>query len=143
MMTAKQNEKIIRLRSCGTAYSFIAEHLNFSINMAKSFCRWYKDIPQKHPLYRANAAEDICTRMETNGVNIAAASAAPPTVSKAVAAMSTENFKNEKLCQTTMHLAGKMFEDGIISEEGHRQTDTIFLEEYRPVFSILFSESAC
>ena len=39
------------------------------------------------------------------------------TASKVVMAMSKEEFRNEKLYQTTMHLARKMLEEGIISED--------------------------
>ena len=63
-----------------------------------------------------------------------------PTVSKVVAAMSREEFRNEKLYQTTMHLARKILSEGIISEEEYRQIDTIFLEKYKPVFGTLFSD---
>lgn len=62
------------------------------------------------------------------------------TASKVVTAMSKEEFRNEKLYQTTMHLARKMLEEGIISEEEYRQIDTIFLEKYKPVFGTLFSD---
>ena len=62
------------------------------------------------------------------------------TVSKVVTAMSKEDFRNEKLYQTTMHLARKMLEEGIISEGEYRQIDTIFLEKYKPVFGTLFSD---
>ncbi len=62
------------------------------------------------------------------------------TASKVVTAMSKEEFRNEKLYQTTMHIAGKMLEEGIISEEEYRQIDTIFLEKYKPVFGTLFSD---
>ena len=54
--------------------------------------------------------------------------------------MSKEEFRNEKLYQTTMHLARKMLEEGFISEEEYRQIDTIFLEKYKPVFGTLFSD---
>ena len=54
--------------------------------------------------------------------------------------MSKEEFRNEKLYQTTMHLARKMLEEGIIFEEEYRQIDTIFLEKYKPVFGTLFSD---
>ena len=67
-------------------------------------------------------------------------SATSPTVSKVVTAMNKEDFRNEKLYQTTMHLARKMLEEGIISEEEYRQIDTIFLEKYKPVFGTLFSD---
>lgn len=62
------------------------------------------------------------------------------TVSKVVTMMSKEEFRNEKLYQTTMHLARKMLEEGIISEEEYRQIDTIFLEKYKHVFGTLFSD---
>ena len=62
------------------------------------------------------------------------------TASKVVTAMSKEEFRSEKLYQTTMHLARKMLEEGIISEEEYRQIDTIFLEKYKPVFGTLFSD---
>ncbi len=54
--------------------------------------------------------------------------------------MPKEEFRNEKLYQTTMRLARRMLEDGIISEEEYRQIDTIFLEKYRPFFGGLFSD---
>ena len=54
--------------------------------------------------------------------------------------MSKEDFRNEKLYQTTMHFARKMLEEGIISKEEYRQIDTIFLEKYKPVFGTLFSD---
>ena len=54
--------------------------------------------------------------------------------------MNKEDFRNEKLYQTTMHLARKMLEEGIISEEEYRQIDTIVLEKYKPVFGTLFSD---
>ena len=41
--------------------------------------------------------------------------------------MSKEELRNEKLYQTTMHLARKMLIEGIISEVEYRQIDTIFL----------------
>lgn len=91
----------------------------------------------------ANAAAGIFGHMEINAVNIAATSVISLTGSKAVAAMSKEEFRNEKLYQTTMHLARRMLVEGIISENEYRQIDTIFLEKYRPIFGTLFSESAC
>ena len=54
--------------------------------------------------------------------------------------MSKEEFRNEKLYQTTMHLVRKMVGEDIISEEEYRQIDTIFLEKYKPVFGTLFSD---
>lgn len=63
-----------------------------------------------------------------------------PPVSKLVMAMTNEEFRNEKLYQTTMHIARKMLADGAISEDEYRQIDTIFLEKYRPVLGALFSD---
>ena len=54
--------------------------------------------------------------------------------------MTKEEFKNEKLYQTTMHLVRQMLSESIISEDEYRQIDTIFLEKYRPVFGTLFSD---
>ena len=51
--------------------------------------------------------------------------------------MSKEEFRNEKLYQTTMHLARKMLSDGLISEDEYRQIDTIFTRKYQPVFGTL------
>lgn len=88
----------------------------------------------------ANAAAGIFGHMEINAVNIAATSATSLTGSKAVMAMSKEEFRNEKLYQTTMHLARRMLVEGVISENEYRQIDTIFLEKYKPVFGTLFSD---
>lgn len=52
--------------------------------------------------------------------------------------MSKEEFRNEKLYQTTMHLARKMLEEGVVLEKEYRRIDTIFLEKYKPVFGTLF-----
>ena len=55
-------------------------------------------------------------------------------------AMTKQDFKNEKLYQTTMSVAKKMLSEGLISEDDYRQIDTIFIEKYRPVFGTLFSK---
>ncbi len=56
-----------------------------------------------------------------------------------VARMTEEQFRAEKLYQTTMNIARRMLSQGLISEEEYCQIDTIFLEKYRPVFGTLFS----
>lgn len=88
----------------------------------------------------AHAAVRSFISTETGAENIVATNATSPPVSKVVMAMSKEEFRNEKLYQTTMHLARKMLDEGIISEEEYRQIDTIFLEKYKPVFGTLFSD---
>lgn len=90
--------------------------------------------------FRCRTAVRSSTFTGTAAGSIAATSATLLTGSKAVVAMSKEEFRNEKLYQTTMHLARKMLEEGIISEEEYRQIDTIFLEKYKPVFGTLFSD---
>lgn len=79
--------------------------------------------------------------MEAKTANIADASVISGTGLET--AMSKEEFRNEKLYQTTMHLARKMLSGGLISEDEYRQIDTIFLEKYRPTLGTLFSEFAC
>ena len=78
--------------------------------------------------------------MAINAESTAAMNVTLQTVSKAVAAMSKDDFRNEKLYQTTMHMVRKMLDEGIISEEEYRQIDTIFLEKYKPVFGTLLSD---
>ena len=85
-----------------------------------------------------NAAAGSFKPMEAKNANIADASVISGTGLEM--AMSKEEFRNEKLYQTTMHLARKMLEEGIISKEEYRQIDTIFLEKYKPVFGTLFSD---
>jgi hypothetical protein len=72
--------------------------------------------------------------------SIAAMRAILQTVLRVVTVVSKDEFRNEKLYQTTMHIVRKMLVDGIISEEEYRQIDTIFLEKYQPVFGTLFSD---
>ena len=78
--------------------------------------------------------------MAINAESTAAMNVTLPTDSKAVIAMSKDDFRNEKLYQTTMHMVRKMLDEGIISEEEYRQIDTIFLEKYKPVFGTLLSD---
>lgn len=78
--------------------------------------------------------------MGTSVGNTAVMNVISLTDTKAVQAMSKEEFRNEKLYQATMHLARKMLEDGVISEDEYCQIDTIFLEKYHPVFGTLFSD---
>lgn len=54
--------------------------------------------------------------------------------------MNEQEFRNEKLYQTTMHIARKMLFEGLISEEEYCQIDTIFLEKYHPIIGTLFSD---
>ena len=87
-----------------------------------------------------NAARNF-TSTAINAENTAAMTVTLPIGSKAVPAVSKEDMRNEKLYQTTMHLARKMLDEGIITEEEYRRVDKIFLEKYKPVFGTLFSDT--
>ena len=39
-----------------------------------------------------------------------------------------------------MHIARKMFNEGLITEEEYRQIDTIFSEKYQPTLGTLFAD---
>lgn len=52
----------------------------------------------------------------------------------------SSTFRNEKMYQTTMHLARKMLSDGVISEKEYCRIDTMFTQKYKPVFGTLFSD---
>lgn len=54
--------------------------------------------------------------------------------------MSRNDFKNEKLYQTTMLMAKRLLSDGIISKEEYSEIDTIFTEKYKPIFGTLLSD---
>lgn len=57
-----------------------------------------------------------------------------------VVLMDKQEFRNEKLYQTTMLMARKMYSDGIISDKEYGQIDTIFREKYRPTLGTLFAD---
>ena len=54
--------------------------------------------------------------------------------------MSKNDFKKEKIYQTTMNIARKMLSEGIISEKEYCEIDTIFIEKYKPIFGNIFSD---
>ena len=54
--------------------------------------------------------------------------------------MDDKEFRAEKLYQTTMRIAREMLENGLISGEEYQRINAVFLEKYRPVFGVLFSE---
>lgn len=57
-----------------------------------------------------------------------------------VVEMSEDQFRNEKLYQTTMSLVRSMLEKGMISEEEYLEFDTMMQEKYQPIFGTLFSD---
>ena len=54
--------------------------------------------------------------------------------------MTSKEFNNEKLYQTTMSIMKRLLEHGAITEKEYCRIDTIFLEKYQPVFGRLYSE---
>ena len=57
-----------------------------------------------------------------------------------VVVMTKEEFKREKLYQTTMSLARQMLKSGGISEREYKEFDTKMKEKYRPIFGGIFGE---
>lgn len=55
-----------------------------------------------------------------------------------IAMMNKEDFKNEKLYLTTMHIAKEMLSKNIISDIEYHQIDTIFNKKYNPTLGTLF-----
>lgn len=54
--------------------------------------------------------------------------------------MSEEQFKREKLYLATMHLAKKLFEQGIISKKQYEEIRAKFTNKYTPSLSTLFTQ---
>ena len=69
-----------------------------------------------------------------------AATSAMWSIGSEVALMDKQEFRNEKLYQTTMIMARKMHSEGIISDKEYGQIDTIFREKYHPTLGTLFAD---
>ena len=54
--------------------------------------------------------------------------------------MTSKEFNNEKLYQTTMSLMRSLLTQGTITQKEYCRIDTIFLEKYQPVFGKLYSD---
>ena len=54
--------------------------------------------------------------------------------------MSKDEFRREKLYQTTMEIARRMLREGLITEEEYAEIDTRMAQKYKPVFGTLYSE---
>lgn len=57
-----------------------------------------------------------------------------------VAGMNEEQMKNEKLYQTTMHIARRMLGEGLISREEYAIIDTKMSEKYAITLGTLFAD---
>ena len=75
--------------------------------------------------------------METNTENTVLMSATSQLGSKAVAAMSEQEFDREKRYQAAMQIADALLKNGSVSEEEYHQIKTKLLEKYRPTLSTL------
>ena len=69
-----------------------------------------------------------------------AATSAMWSIGSEVVLMDKQEFRNEKLYQTTMLMARKMLSEGIISDKEYGQIDTIFREKYRPTLGTLLAD---
>lgn len=56
------------------------------------------------------------------------------------AEMENSKFRDELLFQASMNIAGRMLENGMISEEEYRKIRNAFIEKYSPVIGTLLSE---
>jgi hypothetical protein len=88
----------------------------------------------------APVAGSLSRPTEITTENTALTTATSQTVSKAVIAMTEEQFEREKLYQASMNLFKSMLEKGLITEEQYAIIDTKMLEKYRPLLGTLFAE---
>ena len=77
--------------------------------------------------------------METGTVSTARTPAISQTVSKAVTAMSDEQFEREKLYQASMEMFKRMLDQGLITEDEYAVIDTKMKEKYSPIIGTLLS----
>ena len=72
--------------------------------------------------------------------SIAAMRATSPIGTKAVMAMTKEQFRAEKRFQTVMATARRMLREGLITEDEYRRFEKKMAQKYTPTFGTLFSE---
>ncbi len=77
--------------------------------------------------------------MRRQGGSIVVMSAISQTDSE-MAVLDREQFRNEKLYQSTMSLVKVMLKEGLISEDEYHKINTIFSQKYEPIFGTLFSD---
>ena len=71
--------------------------------------------------------------------NIALTAAILTHVLKAVKLMTNEQFRTEKLYQTSLSIAHSMLKKDLITHEEFDAIDKLLLEKYRPLLGTLFS----
>ena len=87
----------------------------------------------------AHAVERLSRLTETATGNTAPIPAMFRRGSKAVTAVTEEEFRNEKLYQMCLSVAKEMLRKQVISEKEYAEIDTILLQKYKPSLSGLLS----
>lgn len=87
----------------------------------------------------AQAAISPSPHTGTSTENTALTSVTSILVSKAVAAMSEQEFDRERRYQAAIQIAEALLKKGAVSEEEYHQIKTKLLDKYRPTLSTLLS----
>lgn len=133
----------------------------FASAVEKKWCRWKAERKKDSAVMPAgiNGGMHIstgCSEKPSTNINVRtavrslrytatatgsiAATSAMWSIGSEVVLMDKQEFRNEKLYQTTMLMARKMLSEGIISDKEYGQIDTIFREKYRPTLGTLFAD---
>lgn len=124
-------ESCSKLKSTGTVITTASVVISSPVS---------KEANKKHTT-DSNAIVAGCSKFaEAVAESIAATSNTSLPNLKGVNAMTKEEFYNERMYQTTMHIIRQIFEKGIINEEEYNQASEIFLKKYKPVFGRIFSD---
>ena len=100
-----------------------------------------KEVDEKHTTdSNASIAAECSSFTEKVAESIADTSATSLPVLKGVYVMTKEQFHNERMYQTTMHIVKQILKNGIINKEEYNQISEIFLKKYKPVFGRIFSD---
>ena len=100
-----------------------------------------KEADEKHTTdSNASIAAECSSFTEKVAESIADTSATSLPGLKGVYVMTKEQFHNERMYQTTMHIVRQILKNGIINKEEYNQISEIFLKKYNPVFGRIFSD---
>ena len=100
-----------------------------------------KEADEKHTTdSNASIAAECSSFTEKVAESIADTSATSLPVLKGGYVMTKEQFHNERMYQTTMHIVRQILKNGIINKEEYNQISEIFLKKYNPVFGRIFSD---
>ena len=100
-----------------------------------------KEVDEKHTTdSNASIAAECSSFTEKVAESIADTSATSLPVLKGVYVMTKEQFHNERMYQTTMHIVRQILKNGIINKEEYNQISEIFIKKYNPVFGRIFSD---